>query len=286
MFGISYWMIPVFSGIVWLAMLLAMLLTWTVADGSPIITPMDNGQTIAYISDIGAHELQPLFIAMGTVTVVTFNIVFISERWLRHRGRLHGNTSIFQKVLSSLAIICSIAGGIGLICLTCLNNVHHHTAHDVCLAIFIGGYILSAIFICWEYQRLGIHYREHRVLRVSFWIKLAFIFVELGLAIGFGVCNRKSWWNTAAILEWIIALIYTFYVWSFTIDFIPAVRTKHYSSGDTEAEMAMAMEGESRQRGFSGMGEERRAYANTGSAGSSGNGRWKADEPVVPARNF
>ncbi|KAF7890191.1 hypothetical protein EAF00_008506 [Botryotinia globosa] len=282
MFGISYWMIPVFSGMVWLAMLLAMLLTWAVADGSPIITPMDNGQTIAYISDIGAHELQPLFIAMGTVTMITFNMVFIAERWLRHNGRLHGNTSIFQKVLSALAIVFSVAGGIGLICLTCLNDVDHHTAHDICLAIFIGGYILSAIFICWEYQRLGIHYREHSVLRISFWVKLAFIFVELGLAIGFGVCNRKSWWNTAAILEWIIALIYTFYVWSFAIDFIPAIRTKHYQSKDTEAEMAMAMDVESRQRGYHGAADEQRAY---GSAESSGHGRYKP-EPVVPARNF
>lgn len=74
---------------------------------------------------------------MGTITVVTFNIVFIAERWLRHSGRLHGNTSTFQKVLSSIAILCSIAGGIGLICLTCLNDVKHHTAHDVCLAIFM-----------------------------------------------------------------------------------------------------------------------------------------------------
>ncbi|RAL58967.1 hypothetical protein DID88_009258 [Monilinia fructigena] len=284
MLGISYWMIPVFSGIVWLAMLLAMLLTWTVADGAPIITPMDK----EYISDIGAHELQPLFIAMGTVTVVTFNIVFISERWLRHNGRLHGNTSIFQKVLSSLAIICSLAGGIGLICLTCLNDVKHHTAHDICLAIFIGGYILSAIFICWEYQRLGIHYRQHRVLRISFWVKLTFIIVELGMAIGFGICNRKSWWNTAAILEWVIAFIYTFYVWSFAIDFIPAIRTKNYESGDTEVEVAMAMEEESRQRGFSSVEEEQRRYGNVGSAASSGvgNAKYQPEEPVVPSRNF
>ncbi|KAB8292559.1 hypothetical protein EYC80_008267 [Monilinia laxa] len=250
---------------------------------------MDKGQKIAYISDIGAHELQPLFIAMGTVTVVTFNIVFVSERWLRHNGRLHGNTSIFQKVLSSLAIICSIAGGIGLICLTCLNDVKHHTAHDICLAIFIGGYILSAIFICWEYQRLGIHYRQHRVLRISFWVKLTFIIVELGMAIGFGVCNRKSWWNTAAILEWVIAFIYTFYVWSFAIDFIPAIRTKNYESGDTEAEVAMAMEEESRQRGFNSVEEEeQRRYGNVGSAASSGvgNAKYKPEEPVVPSRNF
>lgn len=45
------------------------------------------------------------------------------------------------------------------------------------------GYIISAIFICAEYQRLGIHYREHRILRISFWIKLAFIIVEIALAI-------------------------------------------------------------------------------------------------------
>lgn len=46
------------------------------------------------------------------------------------------------------------------------------------------GYIISAIFACAEYQRLGIHFRQYRVLRASFWIKLAFIFVEIALAIG------------------------------------------------------------------------------------------------------
>jgi hypothetical protein len=46
-----------------------------------------------------------------------------------------------------------------------------------------GGYIISAIFICWEYQRLGIHYRQHRILRISFWIKLFFILFEVALAI-------------------------------------------------------------------------------------------------------
>lgn len=45
-------------------------------------------------------------------------------------------------------------------------------------AWYRAGYIISAIFICAEYQRLGIHFREHRVLRASFWLKLAFILVE------------------------------------------------------------------------------------------------------------
>ncbi len=76
-----------------------------------------------------------------------------------------------------------------------------------------GGYVIAAIFIDAEYQRLGIHYREYRVLRASFWIKMAFIWVELGLAIGFGVTMFNGHPNIAAILEWIISLVYILFVW-------------------------------------------------------------------------
>jgi hypothetical protein len=38
--------------------------------------------------------------------------------------------------------------------------------------------------------------------------------------------SRQSRWNRAAILEWTISLVYIFYVWSFFIDFLPAVKTK------------------------------------------------------------
>jgi hypothetical protein len=152
--------VPIFSGFVWLGMLLGMLLWWTVKENSEYLPPMREGQTIAfvpcscppylfplvlppnnplysYISDIGAHTLQPLFIAAGAVTVVTFNAVFIAERWLRHRGTLHHNTSWFQKGLSICAIIAAVIGGIGLIILTCLNDLYHGTAHDVDLVIFM-----------------------------------------------------------------------------------------------------------------------------------------------------
>ena len=81
---------------------------------------------------------------------------------------------------------------------------------------------MSAIALCAEYQRLGKEYRQHRVLRVSFWVKLAFIIVEVALAIGFGITNEIAQ-NTAAILEWVIALIFTFWVLSFLVDLLPAV---------------------------------------------------------------
>ena len=76
------------------------------------------------------------------------------------------------------------------------------------------GYIISAVFICAEYQLLGKHFREYRILRTSFWIKLAFIFVELGLAIAFGVTEYKGALNVSGYLEWIVSLVYIFYVWS------------------------------------------------------------------------
>jgi hypothetical protein len=86
--------------------------------------------------------------------------------------------------------------------------------------------------ICAEYLRIGIFYRrEHRVLLASFFIKLAFIIIEIGLAIGFGICTRSndvSKQNPGAILEWVIAFVFTGYVVSFIVDLLPSVRTHNH----------------------------------------------------------
>jgi zinc transporter ZupT len=188
---------------------------------------------------------------MGTVSVVTFDIVFIAERWLRHLGKLTPNTSRWQKIFALISIIASIAGAVGLILLTIYDNVNHSNMHNAMLALFILGYVVSAIFVCAEYQRLGIHYREHSILRRSFWIKLAFILIEIGLAIGFGVTLRSGHHhrNTAGILEWVVALVYAFYVASYYLDFLPARRTNSKGSNMTEEEMAMRDSEMARGRG-------------------------------------
>lgn len=49
MWYISYWFYPVFSSLVWLAMLIAMLVWW-VEQGKPHYDSMSPNQTIAYIS--------------------------------------------------------------------------------------------------------------------------------------------------------------------------------------------------------------------------------------------
>jgi len=285
MWGISYWIVPIFSALVWLAMLLAMLIKW-ITDGSPVYPSMEPGQRIAYISDVGAQGLKPLFIAMSAVTVVTFDLAFILERWLRHTGRLTHNTSLVQKVLSVLSIIAAIVGAAGLILLSIFDTLRHPHLHDIFLCLFIGGYIVSAIFICAEYQRLGIHFREHSVLRISFWIKLAFILVELALAIAFGVCSNKGRRNVAAVLEWIIALIYFFFVLSFFIDFMPAIRTKHHQSRETEMNVAMEQGDGSPTRLYRDEASNGGMNGYTNGASGFTPAASKPVQPVAPSRNF
>ncbi|KAI8935895.1 hypothetical protein NX059_007408 [Plenodomus lindquistii] len=171
---------------------------------------------------------------MSAATVVTFDLAFIFERYLRHTNRLAPNTSQWQKINSACATIFAIIGAAGLILLTIFDNRDHNRLHNIFLGVFIVAYVISAIFICWEYQRLGVHHRQHSILAISFWIKLFFIITEVGLAIGFAVCSKQDYYNTAAILEWIVAFIFCIYVGSFFIDFLPALQTRHHKTKQTE----------------------------------------------------
>lgn len=84
------------------AMLLVMLIVWEL-EGHPHYASMSANQHIAYISDIGAQGLKPLFIAGCCVTTVFLDLSFASERWLRHTGRLAKNLGVAEKVLSGLS---------------------------------------------------------------------------------------------------------------------------------------------------------------------------------------
>ncbi|TKA72792.1 hypothetical protein B0A55_07326 [Friedmanniomyces simplex] len=301
MFGISYWFLPLFAGCVWLGTLLGMLGTW-LAQGSPHYPWQGVNQHVTYISDVGASRWgRPLFIAGSAVMVVVFDLAFISERWLRHKGRLSHNYSKSEKILSVCAIIAAIIGAAGLVLLTIFDTRDYPTVHDAMLVVFIAGYIISACFICAEYQRLGIHFREYRILRISFWIKLAFIFVELGLAIAFGVTQYQGHSNISGYLEWIVALIYILYVWSFIIDFLPAVHTKPHDNRfppvrRDDDEMAMNTQAQGTLTGgpvYSSGGYEHGHQGETDSYGSQqpmadNGGLYNPPQQgvVAPSRNF
>ena len=155
-----------------------MLIVW-LTEGHPQYPSMTALQDIAYISDVGAYGLKPLFITGCVITTVFLDLSFASERWLRHTGRLAKNLGATEKTLSGLSILFAIAGTAGLILLSIFDTQNHSRMHNGFLLLFIAGFILSAIFVCAEYQRLGVHFRQHRVLRLSFWLKLFFILCVL-----------------------------------------------------------------------------------------------------------
>lgn len=266
--GISQ-IFPVIASLCWLGTLLGLLIHWNVI-GQPHYPSMDPTQSIAYISDVGAQELKPLFIAGSAVTTVAVEIGFFADRWLRHRGRLARNLTLLEKVLSGLSMVFAIIGAAGLILLSIFDTWRHPRLHDVFLLLFIVGYVVSAIFICWEYQRLRrskffytifqyiiplpklmrrnlADFGYIKILRISYWIKIFFILVEVALAIGkprlissrsgvIGNANRTfqtafvstNWsktYNAAAVLEWTVAFIFTFYLASFIVDLWPARHT-------------------------------------------------------------
>lgn len=146
---------PIISGLVWLGTLLALLIYWSVDAHFQKYASMEPTQSIAYISDVAAQTLKPLFIAGCCVTTLFLDLSFLSDRWLRHRGRLVPETTVSQKVLSGLTIFFALIGTCGLILLSIFDTLRYMKLHDIFLLLFIAGYVISAIFICLEYQRLG-----------------------------------------------------------------------------------------------------------------------------------
>lgn len=198
-----------------------MLCNW-LSQGEPYYAFMhETSQHIVYISDLGATSWgKPVFITTSAVMVVTFDLVFVLERWQRHKQQLAPNYRRSEKWCSALAIFWSLVGGAGLVLLTIFDTAHHQKVHDSLLGVFIAGYVISAICVCAEYALLGLFHRRrehalgleshkgHRILLTSFAVKLFFIVVELALAISFGVTEYVGMYNISAILEWILALVY------------------------------------------------------------------------------
>lgn len=137
-------------------MLLAMLIYWIVDTHREHYSTMPATDNIAYISDVGASTLKPLFITGCVIAAIFLDLSFGADRWLRHKGRLVPNSTVGEKVLMGLTIVFAIVGTAGLILLSIFDAARHKTLHDIFLLLFMVGYLLSAIFICWEYQRLGI----------------------------------------------------------------------------------------------------------------------------------
>lgn len=69
--------------------------------------------------------------------VVFLDLAFLSERWLRHAGKLVPNKGPFDKACAILSIFFAIAGGVGLVLLSIFDTVHFPRLHDGFLIMFM-----------------------------------------------------------------------------------------------------------------------------------------------------
>ena len=222
--GIPCWYLPIFAGFSWLLTLLAMLIGW-LSTKSPHYADMKATQKYAYISNVGASTWgKPIFVTGATITVITFGIAFGIERWLRHRGLLFHASSITSTLLSTVGSMFTIAGAFGLMLLTIFDLKRHQRIHFISLGVFISGYLLAGTFMALEKRRLSKKYPESIYIRRSFNIKVFFVVTELVLAGVFGIfnlSNNQALLDCSVIVEWILSLFFSFYIWSFAVDFLP-----------------------------------------------------------------
>ena len=125
------------------------------AIGGPHYPSMDADMTIPHISDVGAFTLKPLFITGCIITTILLDLAFISERYLRRNGRLVRNTSKKERILSNTSLGFALLGTAGLILLSIFDSYRYGTAHNIFLFSFMGGFVISAILLCWSYQSLS-----------------------------------------------------------------------------------------------------------------------------------
>ncbi|KAF9048465.1 Frag1/DRAM/Sfk1 [Panaeolus papilionaceus] len=210
----EYVWIPAFGAFVWFGMLWAMLIVW-LATGRPKYVSQEG--SIAYISDVGASYLKPLFIAGCSVTGASFFLSLLIERYLRHSGRLMPHIRRRERHLANLAVLGSAIGGLGLILLSVFDTKRFPSVHRSMLVVFIVGVTLSAIFTIAEYRYISKDFEGLRELRAAYIAKGIITTILVTLAIAFGVTLSRAK-DVGAVIEWVIAFGFTFFLLTFVAD--------------------------------------------------------------------
>ncbi|KAJ8066401.1 hypothetical protein OCU04_005464 [Sclerotinia nivalis] len=235
----SYWMIPTASAIIWFTTLTALLGAFIVFPPRDPLDPASLARppypsmasrlhTVPYVSDIGAtKEMQPLFVLGSVLTTFLLAGCFVSERALRHKGRLARNTDNTERVVAYLSILSAVIGSLGLIFLSIFDVWRYRNVHNTMVIFFVAGYAVSAFFQFWEHYRMGCKYRDtHANLMISAYTKLVFIVIEGILGVTYWYVFMAKNWDAGAAIEWAVSYVFCFYILSYLFDFLPALTTK------------------------------------------------------------
>lgn len=228
------WQLPLLSGILWWAMLIALLACWS-GQGKPIYSWMesDPGQTFVYISDIAASNLQPIFISLAGAQGLLFVISLCAEMYLRNVQRLqHGihNTRAVNWTLA-FAIFMAICGELSILFVAIFNTRSFHNAHISLLIVFIVCVGVSSLGSIAEYSLLDKDYPRKRHVVVSIICRSVWFTLELALVIAFATL-RFHHRSASAGCEWAISFVYPFLQLIMVWDLWPARNKQKGHYGD------------------------------------------------------
>ncbi|CUM65986.1 uncharacterized protein PRCAT00003640001 [Priceomyces carsonii] len=245
---IHYFWIPIIALIVWWGMLIAMLSCWSL-QGQPIYAFMGGvHQDPVYISDVGATNLQPLFISCAGFQAIFFVGTLVMEYYLRTHRKLQPYVSRRQPKFAIASIICATIGQLGIIFVSIFNTNSFHQVHISMVGIFIAFCFFACVFnfvnsfYFGNYpQKLSPDHekvifgkqRWANLYMVSFWLKCFWLAAAFSFAICFGTYMRDGENSRSAIFEWTISFWYGVLLVMWAIDLFPSA-VKHYRSRHPE----------------------------------------------------
>ncbi|CAF9936245.1 MAG: hypothetical protein HETSPECPRED_010271 [Heterodermia speciosa] len=232
-------LLPLVAGTAWSITLLALLIYW-LAEGRPRY-PFQSNPYVAYISDIGAFRLKPVFIVGALLTsttllgtIITVHLAFHQHR-NRHRGLFTEHRWKYTKVSSIIACIFAFASCPCQICLPIFDNHRKHQIHQVLLSLALLGTGVTALCTTitfwgemWPPRKeespheaktetpLGT--RRRRSIMAS----NTLFMIEIVLGTCFIAFLWTGSYRVAGILEWVMSFLFTGYFWAFVGFWIPS----------------------------------------------------------------
>lgn len=148
------WLFALTASGAWGLTLSILLVHWLVK-GRPTY-PGQSNPYVAFISDIAAFELRPVFIIGCTITALAYFSTIWSVNHIRYvpHGYALTDDPRWRKLVSSFAVLVSLVAAVSLILLTIFDTVRAHERHSILLLCTFGGLGLSAVLtaIAWSDQ--------------------------------------------------------------------------------------------------------------------------------------
>ncbi|KAK6203458.1 Frag1/DRAM/Sfk1 [Scheffersomyces amazonensis] len=240
---IHYYLVPIICLIVWWGMLIALLVAWSI-QGHPIYAFMGpEHQDPVYISDIGATNLQPLFISCAGFQAIFFVGTLALDLYLREKHKLQPFIKSRQHKLAIISIICAVIGQLGILFVSIFNTKNFKYVHLSMVAIFIAFSFFACFFNFFNSftfgnnpQLLSPYHKEdvifgykkwHNLYMVSFWMKAFWLVAAFFFAVLFGAFMKSGHDSTSAIFEWLISFWYGLLLVMWSIDLLPS-SLKHF----------------------------------------------------------